>query len=201
MSSPVHWQRPSLLLRDGVDRDPFRAGGTPAFDDDLLNYLMLRDTLRYLPDDIMHKVDRASMAASLEAREPLLDHRVIEFAWRLPASLRLRDGQSKWPLRQVLARHLPRALFERPKQGFGVPVSAWLRGELRSWSEGLLADPLLDEYFDAAAVRRVWRRRVEKRVGRGGTRLWDVLLLINWLRHDREAAAAAVTTRPGADAA
>jgi asparagine synthase (glutamine-hydrolysing) len=181
-----HWQRPARILRGGSNDDsPFGDTGAP-FGDDLQAYMMLRDTVRYLPDDIMHKVDRASMAASLEAREPVLDHRLFEFAWRLPAGLKIRDGQTKWPLRQILARHVPRELFERPKQGFGVPVSAWLRGELRGWSEDLLADPLLDEFFDGALLRRVWQRRVAGRSGRGGTRLWDVLLFLNWLRHDRD---------------
>lgn len=182
-----HWQRPSRILRLGSDDDPGLDWPSLPFQDNLLHFLMLHDALRYLPDDIMHKVDRASMAASLEAREPLLDHRIVEFAWRLPAAIRIRDGQSKWPLRQVLARHVPRDLFERPKQGLGVPVSAWLRGELREWARSLLADSLLDEYFQAAVLRRMWARRVERRVAKGGTHLWDVLLLINWLRHDRQA--------------
>jgi asparagine synthase (glutamine-hydrolysing) len=182
-----HWQRPARILRGGTDDDTLWPDDAPPLGEDLQAHLMLRDALRYLPDDIMHKVDRASMAASLEAREPVLDHRIIEFAWRLPPALKIRDGQTKWPLRQILARHVPRELFERPKQGFGVPVSTWLRGSLRDWAQDLLADPLLDEYLDGPALRRIWRRRVAKRVGRGGTRLWDVLVLVSWLRQDRDA--------------
>lgn len=179
-----HWQRPARILRGGTNSDTVFESGEAPLGASLLARLMLRDTIRYLPDDILHKVDRASMAASLEAREPVLDHRVIEFSWRLPLSWRIRDGVTKWPLRQVLARYVPRQLVERPKQGFGVPVSAWLRGELRGWAEDLLADPVLDEFFDGITVRRIWKQRIDLRAGRGGTRLWDVLLLVNWLRHD-----------------
>ena len=117
--------------------------------------MMLCDQLHYLPDDLLAKVDRASMAVSLEARCPLLDHRVLEFAWQLPLRMKIRGGQGKWMLRQLLARHVPPALFERPKMGFSAPIGTWLRGPLRSWGDDLLRSA--SDHLDAAAVRKAWQ--------------------------------------------
>jgi asparagine synthase (glutamine-hydrolysing) len=144
--------------------------------------MLYLDTLMYLPDDILVKVDRASMAVRLEARVPLVDHRVVEFGWRIPEALKVRDSVSKWPLRQVLDRYVSHELVDRPKQRFEIPVSEWLRGPLREWAESLLAeDCLRDEGFlEPTPVRDKWERHLT------GTRnwhypLWNVLMFQAWL--------------------
>jgi asparagine synthase (glutamine-hydrolysing) len=143
--------------------------------------MMALDALHYLPGDILAKVDRASMAVSLEARVPLLDTAVVELAWRMPHAWKVHAGTGKWVLREVLARYVPRALFERPKMGFGIPIDAWLRGPLRDWAEDLLAESRLREagYFDARAVRQVWQAHL----GGGQNlqyQLWGVLCFEAW---------------------
>jgi asparagine synthase (glutamine-hydrolysing) len=168
---------PMLLARERAPAEP-----TIPELDDLVSQLIFRDMTGYLTDDILVKLDRASMATSLEARCPLLDHRVVEFAWRLPTALKVRDGQGKWILRQVLARYVPPQLFERPKQGFDVPVGAWLRGPLRAWADDLLSEARLRRHdlLDVAVVQACWQ---EHRAGRRdhALALWTVLMLEAWL--------------------
>lgn len=156
---------------------------------DPVERMMALDAMTYLPDDILVKVDRASMAVSLETRAPFLDRDVMEFAWRLPMSMKLRGSKGKWILRQLLDRHVPRALIERPKMGFAIPLDQWLRGLLREWAGDLLAEDRLrrEGYLRPEAITSTWQahRRGE---GSHGYRLWSVLMFQAWLEHQRGAA-------------
>lgn len=144
--------------------------------------MMALDGLTYLPDDILVKVDRAAMAASLETRAPFLDREVIEFAWSLPMDMKIRHGQGKWLLRRLLDRHIPRALVERPKMGFGIPLDAWLRGPLRDWAETLLAEDRLrrEGYLEPEPIRAAWQAHLAGHASYG-YRLWSVLMFQAWL--------------------
>jgi asparagine synthase (glutamine-hydrolysing) len=141
--------------------------------------MMLADQLGYLADDILVKVDRAAMAASLETRAPFLDHRLVEFAWQLPPAARQAQGSGKWLLRQWLYRHVPQAMIDRPKQGFAVPLANWLRGPLREWAEALLEPQRLAPWFDSFAVHTLWQ---EHQLGQANhqQRLWSVLMVQSW---------------------
>jgi asparagine synthase (glutamine-hydrolysing) len=154
--------------------------------------MMLLDTLTYLPDDILVKVDRASMAVALEVRAPLLDHRVLEFAWRLPLALKLKDGRGKLVLRTLLSRYVPPELFERPKAGFAVPIYRWLRGPLRDWAESLLDERRLERegYLNPVPIRNVWESLLTGRSewAYGGELLWSVLMFQAWLEHQQQGA-------------
>ena len=140
------------------------------------------DTVAYLPNDILTKVDRASMAVGLEARVPLLDHRLIEFAWTLPTELKIRGGVSKWPLRQLLYRHVPKRLVDRPKAGFTIPLADWLRGPLRDWAETYLAENRLRKrgWLDPAPVRAAWNELLGGRGERRDEALWGICMLEAW---------------------
>ncbi len=179
------WDAPEHIVPDAEERPTWaetEAAGAalPTATD----RAMLRDFLGYLPDDILTKVDRASMGVSLEARAPLLDHRVVEWAWRQPVTWKIRDGQGKWLLRQVLHRYVPPALVTRPKSGFALPLDSWLRGPLRDWADSLLSPARLrqDELLVEAPVTAAWHRHLAG--GREGVRLWPILMLQAW----REAA-------------
>ena len=140
------------------------------------------DTVAYLPNGILTKVDRASMAVGLEARVPLLDHRLIEFAWTLPTELKIRGGVSKWPLRQLLYRHVPKRLVDRPKAGFTIPLADWLRGPLRDWAETWLAENRLRKrgWLDPAPVRAAWNQLLGGRGERRDEALWGICMLEAW---------------------
>jgi len=149
---------------------------------ELRHRMMYLDFIGYLPDEVLVKVDRAAMSASLETRIPLLDHRIIEFAWSLPLHFKQRRGNGKWLLRQVLDRYVPRKLVDRPKQGFAAPVEDWIRDELRPWAEELLAENRLrqDGFFQERNVRRKWDEHLSRK-GDWGRPLWNVLMFQNWL--------------------
>ena len=178
-----HWNDPASVVVDGREPPTLLTGNVPALNGlDDVQRMMALDMLTYLPDDNLTKVDRAAMGISLETRVPFLDHRVVEFAWSLPQSMKLRDRQTKWALRQVLYRHVPQALIERPKMGFGVPINSWLRGPLREWAEDLLSETRLkrEGFFHPAPIRQKWAEHLS------GERnwqyhLWDVLMFQAWL--------------------
>jgi asparagine synthase (glutamine-hydrolysing) len=148
--------------------------------------MMAQDMLGYLANDILVKVDRAAMAVSLETRVPLLDPEVVAFAWRLPIDCKIRGSTTKWILRQVLYRHVPPELIERPKMGFGVPLGAWLRGPLREWAEDLIDERLLaaEGFFRPDAVRRAWDALL-KGDPRQELKMWAVLMFQGWIRMNR----------------
>ena len=176
------WTDPQRMVHGGFEPPTNLSGrqGLPPVDG-MEGQVMFWDMINYLPDDILTKVDRASMAVGLEARVPLLDHRVVEFAWRLPQQYKVRDGQSKWILRQVLDRQVPRALIERPKRGFAVPMATWLRGPLREWGESLLQPDQLEErgVLDARRVRRLWSE-FQKGDRQWQAQLWAILMYQAW---------------------
>lgn len=180
------WEPESVVLGASEPPTALTDRGQWANVPDFTQRMMFLDQVSYLPDDILVKVDRASMAVSLEARVPLLDHRVAEFAGTLPLALKIRDGQGKWLLRQVLYKYVPRELVERPKMGFGVPIDVWLRGPLREWAEDLLDEARLKKegFFNPCVVREKWKEHLAGSRN-WASQLWCVLMFQAWLESQR----------------
>jgi asparagine synthase (glutamine-hydrolysing) len=181
-----HWKDPGSLVLGASEpttalNDPQLWAELPEF----TQRMMYLDTVTYLPNDILAKVDRATMGVALEARVPFLDHRVVEFAWTVPLSLKIRQGQGKWLLRQVLYKYVPPSLIERPKMGFGVPIDDWLRGSLREWAEDLLSEQRLRQegFFNPEPIRQKWKEHLAG-VHNWQYYLWDVLMFQAWLAND-----------------
>lgn len=178
-----YWQNPRQLVPGAVE--PSSLLGAPSVPVSLRNFverMMYLDAMTYLPDDILVKVDRAAMGASLESRVPFLDHRVVELAWGIPLDMKIRHGKGKWLLREVLYRHVPRELIERPKRGFGIPIGEWLRGPLRDWAEELLDEERLrrEGFLDPRVVRQKWHEHLSA-VRNWQHQLWGILMFQAWL--------------------
>jgi asparagine synthase (glutamine-hydrolysing) len=192
----THWADPTAVVIGA--REPLTVLSDPSLQPQLdgpIERMMALDTLTYLPDDILVKVDRAAMGVSLETRIPFLDHRVVEFACRLPLGFKLRGGVGKWVLRQVLSQYVPPSLTDRPKQGFGIPVGEWLRGPLREWAEDLLDERRLreDGYLRPEPIRKKWDQH-QSLATNAQYSLWGVLMFQAWRAAQRDAATAQVTS-------
>ena len=178
------WSHPEAIVIGG--EEPTGSGYINQRSDfeglDEIHQMMALDTLTYLPDDILAKIDRAAMHVSLESRVPFLDHRVVEYAWQLPLKYKLRGQTTKWALREVLHKYVPPKLLDRPKMGFGVPIDIWLRGPLRNWAEGLLAEQRLriEGYFNPAPIRKKWLEHLSGKRN-WSSQLWAVLMFQTWL--------------------
>ncbi|MGQ4604347.1 asparagine synthase (glutamine-hydrolyzing) [Aeromonas veronii] len=178
-----NWDNPWQLVNGGNEY-PTLINSTAQWPktDSFEHWMMAMDAGQYMIDDILVKVDRAAMANSLETRVPLLDHRVVELAWKLPLHMKIRGGVGKWVLREILYRHVPREMIERPKKGFSVPLGQWLRGPLRDWAEALLNKERLEQegYFNSVVVRRVWSDHLQGKRDHA-RKLWSILMFQAWL--------------------
>ena len=177
------WIEPRELLIDNVTETKSLIDDTlPEFGlNDPVMGMIIRDIRSYLPDDILHKVDRASMGISLEVRSPFLDKDVIALAARLPTKMKVRDGKGKWALRQVLYKYVPSEIIDRPKEGFTVPIGIWLRGPLRDWVEDLLATKRLekDGLFKPKIIRKIWTEHLSGKKD-WSSPLWTILMFQAW---------------------
>ena len=178
-----HWQNPTEVVTNSKESQTFFSEFKP----ELLNFnnhqkMMMLDLITYLPNSILVKVDRASMASSLEARVPFLDHELIEYSWKIPHSLKFRNGKGKWILRQILNNYVPKNLTERPKMGFGIPLGSWLRGPLRDWAENLLNEKRLTQegYFNPKLIRNKWHEHLSNKYNWQHD-LWNVLMFQAWI--------------------
>ncbi|HBA67628.1 MAG TPA: asparagine synthase (glutamine-hydrolyzing) [Methylococcaceae bacterium] len=177
-----HWKEPSDLVLHSTESSILSMSlDAQALLPTDIERMMAADLMSYLPDDILVKVDRSAMGVSLETRMPFLDHRVVEFAWTLPLQYKLRDGLGKWALRQVLYKHVPKSLIERPKMGFGVPIDDWLRGPLRDWAEDLLDENRLRQegFFESSLIKAKWSEHLSGKRN-WQYHLWDVLMFQSW---------------------
>ena len=178
----THW-KPEDIVLEGIEPKTCLNGLRPELTGlDDIQKMMVLDSMSYLPDDILVKVDRAAMAVSLETRVPFLDHRLIEFCWRLPQHMKIKQGTGKWILREILHKYVPENLVNRPKMGFGVPIDSWLRGPLRDWAEELLNEKSLANggLLDPKAVRLKWNEHMSGKQNWQHL-LWNVLMFQAWL--------------------
>ena len=176
-----HWKHPSdIVIGSRADATLYRDVNLSGLA--IVEQMMAKDMLGYLPDDILVKVDRAAMATSLETRAPFLNHKVVEFAWSLPLRYKFNRGQTKWPLRKILNKHVPSAIINRPKMGFGVPIDIWLRGPLREWAEALLSEQRLknEGYFLTGPIRQKWSEHLSGRRN-WQHQIWSILMFQSWL--------------------
>ena len=183
-----HWGNPGDLLLTGespsqsLTNIPFASWPKNT---DITTTFMNLDLTHYLPDMVLSKLDRASMAVSLESRAPFLDHQLIEHSFRIPLSLKIRERKGKWILRRILANHFPAALLERPKSGFNMPIAGWLRSDLRPWTEHLLAPDRIKSsgFFDEATVSQTWREHLSGKRDHHN-KLWNLLMFEAWREHN-----------------
>ena len=185
----IHWQdsRELVMGSDKLSTILNRSNDSLGFEDQR-SLMMYLDLVTYLPDCILAKVDRAAMGVSLETRVPYLDDRVIEFAWKLPLSMKFRNGKGKWILRKILCRYVPEEMVERPKMGFGVPIGDWMKGPLKDWTESLINETRLknEGYLNTDMVSRTWKEHLEGTVN-WQYNLWDVLMFEAWLDKNKAA--------------
>ena len=180
-----HWKDPEAIVIDG--KEPFTYLKTVQWNSKMscVEKMMAWDTLTYLPDDILAKVDRASMGVSLEVRAPLLDHRVVEYAWNLPEAQKIKQKETRWILRKILYQYVPKELIERPKMGFGLPIGEWLRGPLREWSESLINEQKIknENFFQPKPIREKWEEHLSKKRNWYDL-LWNILMFEAWLQKE-----------------